>query len=325
MAPRDASGVRAPTGLAELCRALGTLAEPPTEAHARLAELLELPPPADASEHTTLFLLNLYPYASVHLGPDGMLGGEARDRVAGFWRAVGLTPPAEPDHLGALLGLLAALEEREDDAPGEAERALVAQARSALLREHLLPWVPAFLARVEELGGTFHEAWARLLREALAEEARREDGREAPVAPLPLHLREAEHLPDPRIGDESAGEAFLRALLAPVRSGMILARHDLARAGRELGLGVRMGERAYVLRALLAQDAPRTLAWLAGEARRQEAVLRSLPNDAEITAFWQDRAHAAAALLDELASTEADRCWTPSEATPHPPTETPHA
>lgn len=325
MASRDASGVRAPTGLAELLRALGTLTEPPTEAHVRLAELLELPPPADASEHTALFLLNLYPYASVHLGPDGMLGGEARDRVAGFWRAVGLTPPAEPDHLGALLGLLAALEDREDDAADDAERTLVAQARAALLREHLLPWVPAFLARGKELGGTFHVAWAHLLGQALAEEVRRTPADGRPDALLPLHLREAEPLPDPRAGDDGAGEYFLRALLAPARSGMILTRRDLARAGRELGLGVRMGERAYVLRALLAQDAPRTLAWLAAEARRQAAVLGAGPNDEDITAFWQDRALAAAALLDELASTEAHRSWTASEATPHPPTETPHA
>jgi sulfite exporter TauE/SafE len=36
-----------------------------------------------------------------------MLGGAARERVAGFWRAVGLVPPPEPDHLAALLGLAA--------------------------------------------------------------------------------------------------------------------------------------------------------------------------------------------------------------------------
>ena len=45
----------------------------------------------------------------VYLGAEGMLGGAARDRVAGFWRALGLVPPAEPDHLAALLGLAAAL------------------------------------------------------------------------------------------------------------------------------------------------------------------------------------------------------------------------
>jgi len=178
---------------------------------------------------------------------------------------------------------------------------------------------------VAELGGPFHAAWAGLLGEALALGRRHAAERGEAEAGLPLHLREAEPLPDPRAGGDGAAEAFLRALLAPVRSGMILTRRDLARAGRELGLGVRLGERAYVLRALLAQHAPRTLAWLAGEARRQGARHGGVDNDPVITAFWQDRALAAAALLDELASTEAHRSWTPSEATPHPPTETLHA
>ena len=40
------------------------------------------------------------------------MGGLARERIAGFWNAVGLTPPPEPDHLAALLGLYASLTER---------------------------------------------------------------------------------------------------------------------------------------------------------------------------------------------------------------------
>ena len=56
-------------------------------------------------------MLNCPPYASVYLGPDGALGGEGADRAAGFWRASGLTPPAEPDHLTALLALYASLGE----------------------------------------------------------------------------------------------------------------------------------------------------------------------------------------------------------------------
>lgn len=50
-------------------------------------------------------MLNCPRYASVYLGPDGALGGEGTDRAAGFWRAIGITPPAEPDHLTALLSL----------------------------------------------------------------------------------------------------------------------------------------------------------------------------------------------------------------------------
>ncbi|MFQ5679645.1 MAG: molecular chaperone TorD family protein [Gemmatimonadota bacterium] len=338
----------------ELFRALGALAEPPGPAHARLGGLLGLTGAPEPAAHTELFLLNAYPYASVYLGAEGMLGGEARDRVAGFWRALGLAPPPEPDHLSALLGLYAALtermkERREEEAdpaprvpgePGEehreggraesgpAEADLWARARRALLREHLLPWLPPYLLKVEELGSPFYEGWARLLRESLREEAEalgvladapdRSNGGPNPRPPgeagpraapprgaeaaelLPLHLREAPPLPDPAQGSGTP-EEFLEALLAPVRSGLILWRTDLARAARELGLGARIGSRAFVLRALFSQHGPATLGWLAAEARRWAERHRSLRGMTRIAAgFWAERAARTAAVLERL-------------------------
>ena len=86
----------------ELFRALAVLAEPPRAETAHLAVALELGAVPEASEYTDLFVFQLYPYASVYLGAEGMLGGEARDRIAGFWRALGQVPPAEPDHLAVM-------------------------------------------------------------------------------------------------------------------------------------------------------------------------------------------------------------------------------
>ena len=68
---------------------------------------------ARARRHTDLFVFQLQPYASVYLGAEGMLGGEARDRIAGFWRALGASPPSEPDHLATMLALLRRSGERE--------------------------------------------------------------------------------------------------------------------------------------------------------------------------------------------------------------------
>ena len=82
---------------------------------------------------------------------------------------------------------------------------------------------------------------------ALAEEA----GSVGAQDNLSLHLREAPAMADPR---REGGEAFLAALLTPVRSGLILVRSDLERAARELGLGCRAGERRFALRALLNQE-----------------------------------------------------------------------
>ena len=110
------TAVSATPGRAELFRALGAVAGDPADARTACAAL-GLPVPGNA-EHTEVFVLNCPPYASVYLGAEGGLGGEAADRVAGFWRAIGVPPPAEPDHLTALLSLYARLgEARRRDGP----------------------------------------------------------------------------------------------------------------------------------------------------------------------------------------------------------------
>jgi Nitrate reductase delta subunit len=263
----------------ELLRALGALCEPPGPRHPAIAAALELPVPS-AADHTDLFVLQLVPYASVHLGPEGMLGGEALDRVAGFWRAVGLVPPAEPDHLAALLALYTAL--AEDD------RAWAA--RATLLHEHLLSWLDPWLARVIEIGPPAYAAWAELLAAALRAEA---DELLEGDEPLPVQLRAATPLEPPEL---SGGAAFLDALLAPARSGLLLVRDDLARAARELGLGARVAERRYVLRSLLGQDAAGTLGWLEQEAWRMARRPAVVAGPA-VAAYWGNRAAATAAVL----------------------------
>lgn len=282
----------------ELLRALGALAEPPGTGTRHIAGALAIasaqPSPGD---FTDLFLFQLYPYASVYLGAEGMLGGEARSRVAGFWGALGATPPADPDHLAALLGLYAALADIRSDA--------ARHARKALLWEHLLSWLPPFLKRVEQLGSAFYADWARLLRSALLYEV----NQLGPPSLLPLHMREAPKLADPR---QEGGEAFLGSLLAPIRAGMILVRSDLLRCARELGLGVRLGERKYVLRALFSQAPDAVLDWLRTEAVLSAEGHRNGPASIRpVSDFWAQRSDAAAVLLADLrlasASVATDR------------------
>jgi len=277
----------------ELLRALGALCEPPEPAHARLAEALCLPGRADAADHTELFGFQLVPYASVYLGAEGMLGGEAADRVAGFWRALRLTPPPEPDHLAALLGLYATLGEAERDERDRARQALWRQARRALLWEHLLTWAVTYSRAVAASAPPLHATWAELLERTLLAEAAR---LEPPPTP-PLNLPDSPGLPEPSEG----AAALVGVLLAPARSGLILTRWDLARGAAGLCLGLRMGERAFALRSILAQDPQATLAWLAGEAagwaarhRRTEAAL------GDVGRHWRERAEATLALLLEL-------------------------
>ncbi|MDQ3743593.1 MAG: molecular chaperone TorD family protein [Acidobacteriota bacterium] len=306
----------------ELFRALAVFAEPPEGPEvARLAALLNLGEPPSASEYTETFVFRLYPYASVYLGAEGMLGGEARARVAGFLAALGETPPPEPDHLSTLLATyarLSAAHESEDaggdergaeaderraeangrgaeaDESGARRRAGLSAARKAFLWEHLLSWLPVYLGRVAEVAPPFYRRWAELLLSALVEEARA-CGR---PRSLPLHLREAPPPADPRA--ESA-EEFLSSLLAPARSGLVITRDDLARAARALGTSARAGERRFVLKSLMGQDACGVLAWLSEEASRQSAR-HAARRDAfgPVAEWWAARTSATEKLLREL-------------------------
>lgn len=274
----------------EVFRALGALCEPPDPAHSGLAAALGLPAPPDAASFTDAFVFQLVPYAAPYLGPEGMLGGEAADRVAGFWRALQLTPPAEPDHLAALLGLYAALGERESAEMRPDRAGAWREARRALLWEHLLTWVPAYTRAMTVVAPGFSSAWARLLRAALLAEAR------VLAAPpsAPLHLRDVPELP-------AAGPDLIRALLAPSRSGLFITRSDLMSAAAATGLGARVGGREFTLRALLDSDQPAISAWLAGHAaswaKRHRADVPSLPRIAE---HWLGRAQASVRVLQQL-------------------------
>jgi TorA maturation chaperone TorD len=286
----------------ELFRALAVFTEPPAPESAPVARALELGALPLASEYTEVFVFQLYPYASVYLGAEGMLGGEARDLIAGFWRALHETPPAEPDHLSVMLALYAQLCELETDATDDARRESWRRARRAFLWEHLLSWLPAYLSKLKEIAPPFYRRWGELLSEALLEEARASEAQ----TQLSLHLRHgAAGLSDPRTGE--TGE-FLQTLLSPARSGMILVRSDLIRIARQLELGLRVGERKYVLESLLAQDARGVLDWLAREARAWSERHRKQRETLGVIAHaWEAKATASAQLLEELkAATDAE-------------------
>ena len=273
----------------ELLRALGAVADSPVAARA-VAGPLGLAPVGEA-EHTEVFVLNCPPYASVYLGPDGALGGEGADRAAGFWRALAITPPAEPDHLSVLLALYARLGEAAADTGRPATAQTLTQARLSLYREHLWPWLPAYLDAVADLGLPVLTAWAGLTRRAVAAELAAQPAWPA----LPLALRAAPG--ETWTGLRLAGLADI--LTTPVRSGIILTRRRLAAGAAKAGVGYRIGERRYALRAMFGQDPPATLAWAAAEAARwQRGHARRAAGD-EVAGWWAARAARTGTLLRE--------------------------
>ncbi|RMH21276.1 MAG: hypothetical protein D6701_02665, partial [Gemmatimonadetes bacterium] len=252
-----------------------------------------------------------WPFASVYLGPEGQIGGEARERIAGFWKAVGQEPPAEPDHLAALLGLYCSLREAAADAEHPAQGRLLQRAARVCLEEHVATWVFVFTDVVRSLGEPFYAAWATLLDDVLARvfaeggtrwvsgggDAR--DGGDE--AELPVALRGIPRFDLPDAPDSAA--AFLDALLAPARTGFVITRETLRRGAQTLGLGLRQGERRYVLESLLGQDAAGVLAFLAGEAEGWTARhrIRSVLMG-PVAHWWESRAQHAARVLAEAAA-----------------------
>ncbi len=278
----------------ELFRALAVLAEPPRLETGRLVELLNLGETPTSSEFTDLFVFQLYPYASVYLGEGGMLGGEARDRIAGFWRALGETPPAEPDHLAVMLALYARLADLDREAASNL-RATHRHICATFFWEHLASWLPVYLEKLTELAPPSYRAWGGLLLNAVRSEAVQLEQPDR----LPLHLRHAPALPSL---ETDGAVKFLAGLLAPIQSGLVLTRSDLARAARDLDLGLRAGERRFVLQALLDQDTAGTMNWLRDECTAWAERHRKLDElSPAIARFWIDRAAQTADSLGALA------------------------
>jgi len=273
---------------AELFRALGAMAEAPGPHQENLAGLLGLPRPS-GEQWTEAFVVQLVPHASIYLGEEGMLGGEAADRVAGFWRALRLPVPTEADHVAALLGLYAALADAERTAPDDPQRTMWRQARIALLHEHLVSWLPAYTWAMSDSGPAPYARWASLLHEALLAEAA-----ELGVAEkLPAHLRQVAG-----VSADGRLDEILTGLLTPARSGVVITRTHLAMLARGTGLGLRLGDRRRVLRALIEQDPAATLAALIQQAR--EWLARHRANEAAFgpaARYWGDRAAATVAML----------------------------
>ncbi len=291
--PQPAGPCERDPGWWELLRSLGAAVLSPPQHSGAVWDALALERP-DAVAVTDAFLLGLPPHAAIYLGPEGKLGGEGLGRVQGFWRALGLAPAEDADHLGSLLMLYAELGEAAQAAQTEAVALKLGNARAALLHEHLASWVPAYLSALGELTGGPIAQWAELVRHTLTHEA----SLLPPPPRLPLAMREAAALPTGP--DELEGrDELLDRLVCPVHSGVIISQQDLRRAAAGLGMGLRRGERRYALKALLEQDPAATLSWYARFAdnwvERHEPLHADY--DSSTSDWWRERAGGFAAML----------------------------
>lgn len=280
---------------ADLLRLLATLAQTPAASHSSFCEALGLSVPADIESwrvaHAAAFIEQCPPYASMMVGEQGHIGGEAADRVAGFRRLLGSEVGEAPDALIALLHDYAELVERAVDDPR------AGHARAAMLWEHLLAWLMPYLDAMQRSAPAPYNAWAAMLRDIFMLEAA---AIPSPGA-LPLHLRVA---PDGQtLADAETADAAIQALLTPAATGIVLTRADLARAVAALEAGLVQNSRSFVIKHLLDQDAAGTLDWLAAEAHRQ-AQARTDEQQAlgDVARFWANRATETARALAAMAN-----------------------
>jgi hypothetical protein len=82
---------------------------------------------------------------------------------------------------------------------------------------------------------------------------------------------------------------------------VILTASDLARAAKDLGLGRRVGERQFVISALLDQDPGAFLNWLSAACTHaSEAWGHHWLEGTPTGRWWRDRSGSTARLLAEL-------------------------
>jgi TorA maturation chaperone TorD len=276
----------------DVIKALGELAEAPGPEQIRTARMLGLPGEPIRAEYTDLFVIQLYPYASVYLNSVGQLGGEVQEHIAGFWRILRQPVPRDPDHAATLFATYAQLTARVENDGEPYIQELARQMRHAFLWEHIVSWILPFTARVRELGSPTYRSWATLVLDALEAEV----AAAGQPSLLPLHLRKAPALPvNPGIAD------IVDTLFTPARSGIILARADLTRCARDLGIHIRVAERRYTLATLFTHDPARVRQWLAAEARRQADLMDAVAAPFRMIAnHWEQRALATAELITNV-------------------------
>jgi hypothetical protein len=290
--PAQPSELAQPTELApasELVRVLGAIALSPPPSADVLCDAAGLPRISGA-EHTAAFVLLAPPYAAIHLGAEGKLGGEGLDRVEGFWRALGQHPPDDADHLGGLLMSYAGLCEFAPAVPA------ASRAAETLFHEHIWSFAPGYLSAVATLEVDSVSAWAQLTLEVLRAELDALPSLGGRAA-LPLALREA---PEPLAATATFGEV-LDAAVTPVRSGMVMTQPELAAGAAELGVGYRRGERRYALKAMIEQDKAATLRWLSDLAACWAGRHAEAYGDTVTGRWWSRRAGECSEVLTTMA------------------------
>lgn len=265
-----------------------------------------------AAEHQALFGHEVFPFAGVFMGSEGLVGeGAAVGVVRAAHAAVGVPCPAEPnpDHLGPGLRLLGVLVDAELEARTHRDaddvRTLELWQRR-VLDEALLPWMPALWVA---LAGQPASLYTRAVELAVGVLGRHRSALHG--LPLGLDPLEAAAPVEAVLDDPKAGlAAVAQALVTPARSGVYLARRDLEAIARRSDLPRGFGSRRNVLERLLRvaaeyQALPRLLDELRRLLQARDDAYAGLQSEAGLGPYvpaWRGRLAGSLRLVERLAA-----------------------
>jgi TorA maturation chaperone TorD len=280
-----------------------------------LADVLPASFDADeaAAAHHTLFAYHLFPYGSIFLDDNALLGGEITSRAAQLYRQAGFDADLSagaPDHIGhelAFLSYLLAAEVRSRQS-GSLPEQRWRTAQLQFLESALLPWLVPLVIAIEQTRDTFYSQVAHLALELAADHYAGLATREQLQAELPQVARQRENvLENPRTGLRE----ITRHLLTPHQTGLYLGRNDVRRLARFFNLPPGFGSREQMLLNLLRAAAQydqsyqlwQQIGAICGEWQGAYVrVRRDFPTLAAFVVPWQARLDDTQRLLHQVAS-----------------------
>lgn len=204
------------------------------------------------AEHYQLFIHNVFPYAAIFLGEEGLLGGTITENVSAFYHRIGFQPTSDdsPDHLSTELDAMAylsyaELDAVEDQLPHQVQR--LRQFQRRFLDDYLLRWLPAFVIAVEQQSPNTYTALVRHAFELVCRH-RLQLGDDLMASDSYFVLPE---IPNLLADDKTSLRDIARFLLTPAYTGFFLSVDDIRRIGATYRVPHGFGKRQQILTNLL--------------------------------------------------------------------------
>lgn len=209
-----------------------------------------------------LFGFNLFPYESMFLEDDQLLGSAISESVAENyqrWGYVATQQAGAADHIGEELGLLAHLcaaeaDALEDDRPAIARQ--MQQAQRQFLEDHLLRWLVPFVTAVQRHGHPFYAEVATITLTLVAEHYRsviRGDQGSDDALPMAGSISApiSKEYPSPVADPRTSLHDIATFLTTTTQCGVYLSRYLINQLGRQHRLPRGFGSRQQMMTNLL--------------------------------------------------------------------------